>query len=405
MPQPDTTGAEIIAGEPTANHEGTDATATPGTTTTELGTERLQTEQPISAVSQNILDRLGVPTELAEQIGLGQSEEPTPPADPDTATATATADAPTGIDAEPVSPEPVVGEEANGEHDDLRPNKAWAPEVQAEFNKRVGKLTKQRTDERTRAETAEAERDDLRAQLEAAQPVSIVPTEQDPLAWVETPAQLASLEHEADMTLDWCDSNKDGATITQKDGTETEVTPEQVEIMRTKANRALRQIPKRETWIKQRAEADAKARAGYPRIFEKNTTEYQVAQAVMKEIPSIATHPARNLILGDWLVGLGVRLQAEEKAAANGASNGNGNGHAAPVKTADSTNPLTRKIPPVAQHVPRTSSAPAQGGKQVDNAMNNVVASGGDRSAIAAALRAIRNADKTVPSKRAPATV
>lgn len=203
------------------------------------------------------------------------------------------------------------------------------------------------------------------------------------------------------MTLDWCDRNKDGATVTQKDGTETEVTPEQVDQMRANANRALRQVPRRKEWIAQRATSDAIARAGYPRIFERNTPEYQFTQAILKEVPSIASHPARNLLLGDYLVGFMLRMAADEKVAKEAAAAKNGNGTAPVVKTADSKNPLTRKIPPVAQHVPRTSGAPVlNGSKQVDEAMNNVVASGGDTPSIAAAYRALRNAEKTEPSNK-----
>jgi len=395
MPQPDTTGAEVIAGDQTANREGTDVT------TTELGTEQIQTEQPITGgVSQAILDRLGVPEELARQIGLGAEpapEEPerVPEQSSDNQSPEAQAE-PEPTEGEPESTEPEVGE-------DLHPNKAWAPEVQAEFNKRIGKLTKQRSDERARAEEAEAQRDELKQQLEAAQPVMIMPTDSDPLAWIETPAQLAQLEREADMTIDWCDANKDGATVKKADGTEEEYTPERVDEMRTKANRYLRLAPRRKDWLGQRAEADAVARANFPRIFEKNTTEYQVAQAIMKELPSVATHPARNLLLGDYLVGLAIRLAKEQRER----EAGNGNGAPRTVtRTADSPNPLTRKIPPVAKHVPRSSGAPVQNtGKKVDEAMNNVYASGGDRSSIAAAYRAIKDAEKTSTNKRAPAPV
>jgi len=390
MPQPDTTGAEL-AGDQTANREGTDVT------TTELGTEQIQSDQPMSGISQGILDRLGVPEELARQIGLGKEAEQ-PPRVPEQSSDNQSPEAAAVPEAEPTEPET----EPEGRTDE-QPNKAWAPEVQAEFNKRIGKLTKQRSDERTRAEEAEAQRDELRQQLEATQPVMIMPTENDPLGWIETPAQLAQLEREADMTIDWCDANRDGATVTQKDGTEEEFTPERVEQMKTKANRYLRLAPRRKEWIGQRAEADAVARANFPRLFEKGTTEYQVAQAVLKEFPSVATHPARNLVLGDYLVGLAVRLQNEENAR----NNGNGAGAPKTVqKTADSPNPLTRKIPPVAQHVPRSSGAPVQNtGKKVDEAMNNVYASGGDRSSIAAAFRAMKNAEKTSPNRRAPAPV
>lgn len=131
MPQPDTTGAEIIAGDNTANHEGQDiATATQTTTTPETDAGQTQTEETPN-VYQGVLDRLGVPKEIAEQIGLGQpeAEASTPPADPETDTPAATSETVGGGEAAATAPETTTGEvEVTGEQiaDDLKPNKAWA---------------------------------------------------------------------------------------------------------------------------------------------------------------------------------------------------------------------------------------------------------------------------------------
>jgi hypothetical protein len=391
MPEPETTTGAELAGDQTANREGTDVTETGP-----FGTEEMSTEQPLGGVSEGILSRLGVPEEVAKQAGLGQKTETAPEPEAETQPETEPeAEAETEPEAEPegeAEPEP--------EHDD-KPHKAWAPEVQAEFNKRVGKLTKQRETEKARAEAAEAERDTFKEQLAAAQPVQIQPTEDNPLAGIETPEQLARVEKEIDYALDWAERNAEGCIGKNADGSEYEITPEKVAEVKRNANRALRQLPKREKWITQRAAADEIARAIAPSVFDKGSGVYQAIQGLLKEFPSIADHPARNLVLTDYLRGYALRVQEAERAAS-------GNGTAtAPKKTADSPNPLTRKIPPVAQHVARTSNAPARTGtKQVDDAMNNVVASGGDRSTIGAAFRAIKEAEKqSGPKRRTPAPV
>jgi hypothetical protein len=393
MPEPETTTGAELAGDQTANREGTDVTETGP-----FGTEEISAEQPLGGVSEGILSRLGVPEEIAKQAGLGQKTETTEPeaeAQPE-GEAEPEAETPEG-EAEP-EPEP----EPEAEHDDTRPNKAWAPEVQAEFNKRVGKLTKQRETEKARAEAAEAERDTFKEQLAAAQPVQIQPTEDNPLAGIETPEQLARVEKEIDYALDWAERNEDGCIGKNADGSEYEITREKVAEIKHNANRALRQLPKREKWIAQRAAADEVARAIAPSVFDKGSGVYQAIQGLLKEFPSIADHPARNLVLTDYLRGYALRVQMAEEASRNGAGT-----ETAPKKTANSPNPLTRKIPPVAQHVARTSNAPARTGtKQVDDAMNNVVASGGDRASIGAAFRAIKEAEKqSGTNRRAPAQV
>src|SRR5207248_2065279 len=127
--------------------------------------------------------------------------------------------------------------------------------------------------------------------------------------------------------------------------------------------------------------------------FEKGTPEYQYAQAILKEVPSIATHPARNMILGDFMVGWGLRVTRNQQAA---------DGSQTDTKTPDAKNPLQRKIPPIAQHVARTpsrSGAP-NGQKKVDEAMNNFVKEGGSQESLAAAIGAIRRSGPTTTDKR-----
>lgn len=402
MPEPETTTGAELAGDQTASREGTDVAETGA-----FGTEEIHSEQPLAGDAiGSILDRLGVPEEISKQVGFGQKEaEATPEgeAQPEGEATPEGETQPEGeAEAEGDEPEPEL-ELEDGKTDETRPNKQWAPEVQAEFNKRVGKLTKQRETEKGRADSAEAERDQLKEQLANAQPVQIQPTEQNPLAGVETPAALERVEKECDFAIDWADRNKDGCIGKNADGSEYEITPEKVEQVKRNAQRALRAIPKREKWIGQRSEADDMARAIAPSIFDKGSGAYQAAQFVLREFPGLADHPARNLVLIDYLRGYAIR--ADEEAAAEKAKNGNG-APAPQKKTANSPNPLTRKIPPVAQHVARTSTAPVRtASKQVDDAMNNVVASQGDRAAIAQAFRAIKNAEKQSGSKRAPAPV
>jgi hypothetical protein len=388
MPKAETAAPEVTPGENAASDNQPVAETGP------FGTEEMQTEQPLKSVSKGILDRLGLPDEVAKQIGLETTTGEAEPAPEPEATEQPEAETPE----EETQPEG----KAQGRTDDK--SKTWAPEIQAEFNRRVGKLTAQREEQKARAEKAEAEAAGLKSKLEQSQPVTVQASAGDPLADVENESQLEKVRREARLAVKWCRANKDGVVVKDAQGYDREITPDQVQQMHDNAEDMLQEfIPKKEKQLGQRVESDEIAREVYPKLFEKGGLPYQVAQAILQEVPGLASHPARNLFLGDYLTGLGIRL--ERQNAANGPDT---KGKApAPKKTPDNPNPLLRKIPPVAPHVARTTTAPARNGsKQVDDAMNEVVNTGGDPASLSSAYRAFRQAKNTDASnRRAPAPV
>lgn len=368
----------------------------------QTGTPETTTEAPV--VSREIMDRLGIPEELRKEIGL----EEKPPAEVEKA-----AEETDGTPPETEAPDkPEAGEEEPAEQQpDSEPEqetaraeetlKDWPEPIKKEFLSRVGKLTRQKTKERERAEAAEAERDDLKAKLDGAEPVVVQPSVNDPLAGVQTATDLNHIKGQARATVKWCRENRDGTVFTDPKGVEHSYTSEQVAQIQNHADDILDALPEKAKSLERRAQSEQVARAEYPRLFEKGTAEYQAAQAILQEIPGLATHPARSLVVGDFLVGMGIRLNRPAQS-----QNGNGatNGH----KTADAADPLQRKIPPVAQHVARSASGSApspNGKKKLDEAMNNVLTEGGSLESLTSAIGAMRRSNAASPSGRSAAPV
>ncbi len=138
-------------------------------------------------------------------------------------------------------------------------------------SKRVAEETAKRKRANERADKAEALAAQFQAQL--TQTVAPRPTEDNPFGDVQDVNALDRLERSYEKTMDLADENPDGAVDVVigrgTDGKEIrkDFTPEELVILRKKADKAIRKfIPERRTYLQQRAVADAQALEVYPEL-------------------------------------------------------------------------------------------------------------------------------------------
>lgn len=340
--------------------------------------------QSTNISSSSLMDRLEIPAEAQKE--LIEKQEPVAETAPESETTTAeTPEAESETPETPAEPEAST-EQPAAESDDSdseelpKPNKDWPPEVQAEFTKRVGKEARKRRKEREAREEAEEKIEQLQAQLENVQPVTVAPHSGDLLANVHNEQQLAQVVEEARVSKDWCLEHL-GTGFTVNEGKEDEVFISPKEIGQKLAlieDVLTRQAPRKQSDMGQKRQYDVLAKQHYPAILDKGSEDYQVGAALMQQLPGLATHPARHLILGDYINGVRSRLAK---------ANGNGKHKDLPAE-------LQRPIPPIAPPVPAArsnGSAPSLQKKKTE-AMNNLVEAGGDRDALVRAIRELRKA-------------
>jgi hypothetical protein len=140
-------------------------------------------------------------------------------------------------------------------------------------------------------------------------------------------------------------------------------------------------------------------------MFDKRSQEYQIGKMLDRELPGLATHPSRNLLVGDYLRGAKLRLEAEAKAEErNGATKGHDN-----PKLPEALN-RNRKghIPPIAPEtarVPSNSPAVPHNRKLVADATKSVIDEGGTMESIKRLILAKRQANKTSANPRSAVAV
>lgn len=362
MPQPnqDAASAGVISEQAPAASE---STAVEQTTETQTS-------------STSIMDRLGVPQEVQAELKSRQApaEAETPPE--------------TAAEAEPEIESSATPQEENPNEEQPETHGDWPESAKKRLAKERGKRGKAEE----KAEALEAEVERLRSVLDSTQPVTVAPHSGDILANVQNEQQLAQVVHEAKFTRDWCRRHPQGVTVDEGKESERFISPEEIADTLGKAEDALaEEVPRKYAQLQERKQVDSIARTEHPSIFDKNTEDYQVAVALMRQLPALASHPAKNLIVGDYIVGVKARLA---KARQSG-------------KTADVPPELLRKTPPLAPHVP----AAQRGGeaqpsrKKIDQAMNHVVEGDGNREDIMAVLRAKREAASKASNPRSAVLV
>jgi hypothetical protein len=280
-------------------------------------------------------------------------------------------------DAEEEETEAVEPEESEESTDDQSEDKKddeeeeEAPEGEEDksvkkLEKRIDKLTRRRKEAETAAESLRAENENLKAEVEKRSAIKLEPTAEDPLADMDSTEDLETKVTAAKKVRAWALQNPDGATVTNPDGTERYV--DRAEIARYIAQTEsllTDHAPARREYLRQREIILPEAKAIYPALFKTGSPEHKVLIDTLKQVPALKRLPGYEMVIGDAILGMSVRLEKTKQAAE---SKG--------VDAKKSAPPATRKV--IAPAIPKSSASrpPAASTKGKSNRFDRVVTGG-----------------------------
>lgn len=224
--------------------------------------------------------------------------------------------------AEPVAEteEPIVDSEAEAEVEADQPIEEEAEAEESSLSKgvqkRINKLVAAKKAAQAELEAQKSRLAELQKELETAK--SSVPARQvDVSDVVERLSTLEQVKEERQRALDvilWCEENPDGGVITLPDGTEKDLTDQEVRSMKRLAIRRKEiELPAREEYLQQQAYVEGEVVKDFPWWSKPETEEYQTAQQILREFPELKKRRA------DWkhvagLLVMGIKAYGEKKA-------------------------------------------------------------------------------------------
>jgi len=106
----------------------------------------------------------------------------------------------------------------------------------------------------------------------------------------------------------WAEENPDGAVVPGKNGEEIEYSAEDIRKIKLNAIDALEEhLPSQMNYIQTRKQFDAEAEKTYPFWKQRSSSEYQYANALIREFPEIQKFPDFKLSIGDMIEGKRIR--------------------------------------------------------------------------------------------------
>lgn len=385
------------------------AAAGASTATAEPTTEATTPEKPmpergdLSAVMEN----LGIPSELREGI-LEEHTEPAATGEPAEAErigdepAAPAGDEPTGD--EPAGDEP-TGEAVAGEEEEEEPGEEPKAETPEWFQKRVGKLTRQRRKAEDRADAAEeraTKAEKALAEIDEKPPVVFQASPADPLAEVTDFAGLEKAKVDAKALRDFCRANLNGYVAFEGTDKEKFVQAGEVASTLSYAEDILSEhVPKKQEHLKAQPGFTAQAKQLLPQMFQRGTVEHNAYQQTLRDNPWLANDPQRDLKAAVQIIGWQAVLARINKAREKGPND------SAPDKIlrARENNaglPLTRTSPP---EKPR-GGVKIQTSKEVmENAEKEMIETGGNEESTRNFARQMMKETAAQPNGREPALV
>lgn len=224
--------------------------------------------------------------------------------------------------AEPVAEteEPIVDSEAEAEVEADQPIEEEAEAEESSLSKgvqkRINKLVAAKKAAQAELEAQKSRLAELQKELETAK--SSAPARQvDVSDVVERLSTLEQVKEERQRALDvilWCEENPDGGVITLPDGTERDLTDQEVRSMKRLAIRRKEiELPAREEYLQQQSYVEGEVVKDFPWWSKPETEEYQTAQQILREFPELKKRRA------DWkhvagLLVMGIKAYGEKKA-------------------------------------------------------------------------------------------
>jgi len=184
--------------------------------------------------------------------------------------------------------------------------------------KRISKLAAKKKAAEAEAKQAQSKVAELEAQLKQAkaEPARKPQTSE----FSERLQSIDDVDREAQSALDvlmWTEENPDGAVVTLADGSERELTFEDVRAMRQTALRRKEiELPARRKYLEAESQFDGPTVQEYNWWKKPDTTEYQIAQQLIKDFPEIKSRrPDWKHIVGLFVEGISSRQARLGKAA------------------------------------------------------------------------------------------
>ncbi len=229
------------------------------------------------------------------------------------------------VDSEEGDPDPAQVETEDPEvSEDDESQDSEKPVGSEKVQKRIDKLTARAKTAEEEAEQAKArvkELEDEAAQLREAAPQTVMaPTAENPLADVDSAEALEARVANAVAVKRWCIKNPDGGTVTDKEGNEVDIDPEQARSMLADAEDVITvHAPRRERFLAESVKHTAAAKEVYPDMFKSGTEMEKAFQSLVKAWPEVKRFPDHHLVLGDYIAGFKARsgkaAPAQEPAA------------------------------------------------------------------------------------------
>lgn len=214
--------------------------------------------------------------------------------------------------------EPIVDSEVEAEVEADQPIEEEAEEssLSKGVQKRINKLVAAKKAAQAELEAQKSRLSELQKELETAK--SSAPARQvDVSDVIERLSTIEQVKEERQRALDvilWCEENPDGGVITLPDGSERDLTDQEVRSMKRLAIRRKEiELPAREEYLQQQTYVDGEVVKDFPWWSKPETEEYQTAQQILREFPELKKRRA------DWkhvagLLVMGIKAYGEKKA-------------------------------------------------------------------------------------------
>jgi hypothetical protein len=213
--------------------------------------------------------------------------------------------------------ETTTEQEPNADSEETEETKSEEEEIERGLpkgvKKRIDKLSAKRREAEAEVERLKEEVE--RLSQEANKPARI-PTPDNPYANLSTLEEVNREAEQAKQIRRWCEMNPDGAVVTNKDGSETDYSAEEVRNIKIKALDALEDhLPARAKYLQNYMQMEQVAVKEYPWWKDKSAKERQIAESFIKHFPEIQKFPDYKVVVGDYIRGVQAR---ESKAKSSG---------------------------------------------------------------------------------------
>lgn len=410
MPEP-VLAAEGEQGEQTATAQPQSAVDKPETTT--------QSEGQSLSDANAVMDLLDIPPELQDQIApKAISKEPeTDVPETETKTEEETPEVEGKKKKEEAKPEEESDEDdAEGEEDEEKEEEKPAEQKIDKRQKRINRLTRARSRLEGQVDEISAERDELKAKLESFEKKTAAPVATIPQVgpWMpdqetaDTYSDLSQKKIAAEARVKWCNAHSDGVNIVEN-GQQKFMEPDEIASLRSEANMVLMEVNPEIKVIEREAKQafkqhkvtfDNAAYEFWPDLADKKTPDYQEAQSIMKEFPTIAATPA-----GLYYVGLAI--EGKRSLEAKLAAKKNGKNGTKPRRDIDPKVFTTPRVP-IAPHTaePPTRESVPSSSKKITEATNSFMADqDGSAESLARVFQARDEAAEVRPRHNSPVKV